>query len=477
MSSPVTDLERAIAAFRREQGLNYLRVLGGQALDPRFAYAARASWTSERGLELLDGAKGELSANAYAAACAHLARAVFEQRYQRARREALGLVARQVSVEGETRSLESLTREWSATRSASERERRIAAITPALEQFVGEQLEARAHADAALAELFTKLQPPRHPDAGPASGASTLAESWLAQTHELTREAIAHARIPSGPTGFEVLWHALGQEMHGLFAREGRLRRLALEWEPLGLRRLLSARARAAVAHPGPLVGAQLVVLSAPDDLRVAQSEYEYGLASELALVETIGRAVAYVHASPALPLSLRFATVGTVARSLGSLAVQRYTDPRFLRRARGLSQRESEQVARRAALWFLLDSRLTAAAQLTRGLPVPAAGSSGLDAFAAPVERALQGSVPRGPAAALVLRASPGGALRGKLHGPALAWTMRERFDEDWDLNPRAAEPLRGALARAGELSIEAWAEELGTNVERGVEKLAELF
>jgi hypothetical protein len=473
MPSPASELERAIAAFRRDQGSGYLRQLAGQPLDTRFEGRARAFLASERAEELLDQAKPELPPARYAAACAQLARASFEQSYAPARRASSGLLAREVAVEGDTRSLELLLGEWAGlTRS---RDRVVAAMSPVLEDFASKLLEARSEADHVVGVRLAKLQPTRHADAGP-EDARERATQFLEATGELTREAIAYAERAHQQhveTGLDALWLALGQSLRGLVPREGRLRRLAHEWEPLGLRRMLATRARAALDHGGPFLAAQLIVLEAPDQLRVSACEREYGLASELTMAETVGRALGVAHGSSSLPVETRFASVGTAARAVGSLAVVRLMEPHFLRKQRGLSLRESEQVARLCALWFLLDARLSAAQALGRTLRGPTA----LDQATALAEQALLGSVPRGPAGALIVRASGGAVFRGKAHAPALAWSFRERFDEDWYLNPRTAEPLRGALAQAGESSVEAFAEELGTSVDRGIAKLSELF
>jgi hypothetical protein len=472
------ELERAVLAFRRDQATSYLRRLAGQPVDPRTENRARALLGTERGLELLESAvdSGEVDPTHYAAVCAHYARAALERTFERARISTSGLLEREVSVEGETRAVGDLLGEWSALTNTAQRERALRAMSPVLEAYAEALLRARADSDAAVGELFKQLAPERHKDAGPTGGGVALAERWLADTDALCREALAFAKrahSSEAETGFDTLWLSLGQPMRGLFGRDGRSRRLASEWEPLGLRRLLSARARSAPDHPGPFLAPQLVVLSAPGEVRISPAVREYGLASELASAETIGRAVGVVHGSSALPVGLRFASVGTCARAVGSLAILRFVEPHFLRRVRQLSVREGDIIARLSAFYYLLDSRLCAASVLARNLGGPTA----LDELAALAERALLGSVQRGPAAALLLRSSPGGAFRGKAHGPALSWALRERFDEDWYLNPHAAEPLRGALARAGEFSVEDFAAELGAEVSLGVTKIAELF
>jgi hypothetical protein len=474
----VSEIERAVLAFRREHGSAYLKQLSGVPSDPRIAHRARAFLCSERGRELLSNSRdsGELDEAGYAAVCAHVVRALVEQHFEKARSETSALETHEVSVEGDTRALGTLLGEWTGQRNAAQRDRLLRSMAPALASFATELVGWRARVDSLAGALLADLSPPRHPDAGPEGGSSALARDWLERTEDVAQEALMVARRTlrlEAQTGFDALWLSLGQDFAGLFSRDGRMRRLASDWEPLGLRRLLSARARAAPAHPGPFAAAHLVVLAAPLDVRVSPSAREYGLASELASAEAIGRAVGHVHASEALSPGLRHASVATVSRALGSLAVQRFLEPRFLRKVRGLSERESAGVARVAAAYYLLDSRLAAASVLTRGLH----GASVLDEIAVVVERALLGTVQPGPAAALALRLSPGGPLRAKVHGPALSWALRERFDDDWYLNPRSAEPLRGALARAGELSIESFAEELGTSPQRAVEKVSELF
>lgn len=478
MASPASELERAVLAFRREHGARYLKQLAGHEPDPRTDFRAQRWLGSESALERLEQAhaNGELEPAVYAAVCAHLGRAVLERAYGPGRTLVSRIGEREVAVEGDTRAVAALLGEWRGQTSVAQRSRLLTALEPALSAFTRELLQVRARADGEVSALFARLRPPRHADAGPEAGSTALAEEWLTRTEDLTREALSFTRTAlryQGESGADALFQVCGQEFAGLFPRDGRMRRLALDWEPLGLRRMLSARARAAVEHPGPLPSPHLVVLAAPEDIRVSASAVEYGLASELASAETVGRALGLAHASSALPLALRFPSVGTVARSIGALATQRLLEPHFLRRLRGLSGRESDVVARVACAFFLLDSRLSAASVLLRTLgpeaPIERAGEV--------VERALLGPISPGIGAALVVRIAPGGPLRAKIHAPALAWALRERFDGDWYLNPRTGEPLRGALARAGELAIETFASELSTEVTRGIEKLAELF
>jgi hypothetical protein len=258
-----------------------------------------------------------------------------------------------------------------------------------------------------------------------------------------------------------------------LFPRAGRYRRLAAELEPLGLRRQLARAARLAPEHDDLFAATQLAALAVPSDVRVIPARFELGLASELSAADALGRAAGHVHASPALPFALRHASAGTVARALGALSQLRFGETLFLRKRRELSTREAGELGRASAAFVLLETRLLAAAVLARGL---AAGDAAERAQVL-AERALVGHVLPGIALFLLTRLSASSAFRGKVWGPGLAYTLRERFDEDWYANPHAGETLRGAAARAGDFSVEALAAELGARSEDGPRKLSELF
>jgi hypothetical protein len=236
---------------------------------------------------------------------------------------------------------------------------------------------------------------------------------------------------------------------------------------------MLAAHGRAASTHGGLLPFGRVVPVSCPSDVRVCTAALEYGMLSELAAADAIGRAVAYAHASPALPASLRHPVAGSVARAIGALSALRLCHPAFLRAARGVSLREADELSRLFATSVLAEARLCAASVLARDLH----GDARLERAAELAERALSRPLPPAVGAALVTRIAPGAAFRARAHSFAIVFALRERFDEDWFRNPRASEPLLGAAARAGELSIEALAQELGADLARGPLWLAELF
>jgi hypothetical protein len=471
-------LERALQAFRRDQAMAYLHRLSGGAANQAPAQRARAFLCSEAAFEAIAAghASGELAGAAYAALCAHVARAHAETRYGEARARSLELPDRPLQVEGELRPIGVLSGDWLHERSAARRARLLAALDAPLAEHALALVRARLRADQAAGNALARLAPERHPDAGPAGGSAQLAERWLGLTEDLAREAFAAARrlfSVEGEGGLDNLWAVTGQALGGLFPPAGRYRRLAAELAPLGLRTQLARAGRLVPPHPGPFAAPQLLLPAIPRDVRIAPSRLELGLGSELLAAEALGRALAHVHAAPALPFALRHPSAASVARAAGGLLALRFAEPRFLRKRREQSQREAGDLARLAAGFALADGRLAAAAVLARDLDPERA----LEAAQPLCERALGGQVPPGCALALLVRISAGSAFRGKLWAPALVYALRERFDEDWYENPRAAEPLRGAFARAGDFSVEAFAEELGAQIERGPGKLSELF
>ena len=478
MSTAGTDLRQAVEAFRRGQGMAYLELLSGR---PGERIPARRWLTSEQGVDRHEEActSGEISTVVAAALRAHMGRAALETHYARARSASLELAEQSVNYEGETRRVGYLVAQWSQGRGPAQRHALARSLDREFQEHARTLISARNEADGAAHDLLRRLhagQNQRHPDAGPEGGNQALAERWLTLTEDLAQEAFGFARREfrvEETHGLETLWSVLGTPLSGLFPRPGRLRRLAADWDPLGLRALLRAHVRAAPEHPGPFPAAHVVILAAPRDIRLSPSAFEYGLASELATADSVARALAHAHASSALPHALRPAPVGSVARALGQLGVLLFADPLFLRKTRGLSARESNTVARLATAYALADSRLCAAAVLARSITSP----GDLERASALAGRALTGSLPTGWGACLALRLSPGGPLRGKALAPALAYCLREQLDTDWFLNPRASEPIRGALARAGEFSVEDWAQEVGATLEQGPRRLAELF
>lgn len=478
MPSPNEKLVVEIEAFRRDQALAYLQRLAGTPPEEVRGQRSRALLVHDVGLELVQDALrgGEISPHEHAAVCAHIARAAAESRYEQARIVSANLASSPIRVGSETHQLADALREWSQATNPATRTRLEAAADGPFGEHAQYLMRTRALADDAAAKVLAKLAPARHPDAGPEGGVAQVAEQWLRDSADLASEAFHAARASARcerESGLDTLWACLGTPMCGLFRTEGRFRRLSEELAPLGLRTQLARSARLAPGHPGPFPAPQVLVINAPHRIRVSPSAIEIGLVNELLAAEALGRAAAHTHASPSLPYTLRHASAGTVARSIGGLSQLRFSEPSFLRKRRGLSIREAGDIARISTAFILLDSRLAAASLLGRGLR----GTDAEGRAQALCERALMGHVPPGIAQFLLTRLSASSAFRGKVWAPALAHSLRERFDSDWHENPRAGEPLRGAMARAGDFSVEGFAEELGANIAGGLGKLSELF
>ncbi len=466
METAASELARAIEAFRREHALGFIHRLSGQ---PASISRAQRWLVSERAEESLANAlsQGELSPGDHAAIAAHMARAQLELSLAEGRARVLAWPATPLAVEGETRPVHAMMREWLASEAAPKRMRIAREISSSIPPVIEAWVRAREHADASAGALLRRLAAPRHADAGPEGGVGALAQTFLRDTQDLAQEAVAYCCSRSGvdsSDGTEALWAISAPRYRSIFARENRMRRVGNDWDALGLRRTLSSHARAAPAHPGVMPLTHVLVASAPRDVRVCAPAFEHGVASELATADAVGRAVGVVHASAALPIWLRHATVASVARTIGGLGALMFAEPLFLTRVRGLSRRESEEVSRFAATYCLLDARLTAASVLARALY----GNNWLTGAADLAATALTRTLPHALGAWLVTRVSPGAALRAKVHAFAIGRTLREQFDEDWFRNPRSGEPLRGAAARAGDFSVEAFAAELSADIER---------
>jgi len=113
--------------------------------------------------------------------------------------------------------------------------------------------------------------------------------------------------------------------------------------------------------------------------------------------------------------------------------------------------------------------TRLSAAAVLSQG--------EGTEAQQQLARQALDVDVAPEVASVLLGGLSPGGSMRALCHVPDLAAALRGQFDEDWLRNPRAAEPLMGALQPGGGQSVEELAKDLAVQPGAGLSMLGELF
>jgi hypothetical protein len=315
-----------------------------------------------------------------------------------------------------------------------------------------------------------------HPDAGPDGGERLAAARQVLDVTQGMAEA-AVERAGAGDLG-ELLAALRAPSLEGLFGPRDRWRRVAQDVAALGFERELSDRVRVERSHGGARARARVVAPDPPRDVRIGPSPTDEGLSSELAAAEGVGRALGLALVSPALPVELRWPVAATVPRALGTVLAQVLTHLPALERGREVGRREAAEAVWRARATLLLEARLCAAAVV-------------LLAEGEPSERALRGGAVELARVALRVDAeeafavpavcgAPGevaARFRGRLAGLSAWYALRDRYDEDWYRNPRAAEALRAGAHSGGGLSAEAWvAEELGAKPDAAFRRLQEL-
>lgn len=293
------------------------------------------------------------------------------------------------------------------------------------------------------------------------------AAQFLKDTADAAREHVRH--LTRGLLRGEApAWHDVGfalraHSLDGLMPQVSRMRRIAEPFGKLGFDREINAHIRVEPMTTGAIPRARLAVIDVPTDIRIGIPAADWGPFSELSAWGALARALAYTLGSRELPIERRRSVHGSVPRVFATLCAQWMTDPAFLKRVYGWSAREVEVVARLSAVMVLLNARRSATL-----VCLDAAGFSDRDRCDEMTRAAWACETPFALFAGWLpdserLREQ----WRGQVVGLAAAQAMRERFDHDWYRNPRVAEPLRGAAARAGELSAETWLDELGAPIE----------
>ncbi|MGD8860509.1 MAG: hypothetical protein PVI30_10905 [Myxococcales bacterium] len=245
----------------------------------------------------------------------------------------------------------------------------------------------------------------------------------------------------------------------------------------LGFERDLGSRVRAEVDARAVLPFANEALPGPPVDVRVGQSALDYGVASDVHAAFGVARALGASLCLPTLPVELRWPLPGSMADAFGGLASQLWGEPVHLERIHGLSEAEARRVGRLSATLALLDVRLSCAVAVAELPDADAGPGRRMEALATVVGRALGADVPP-PVAALLAadRVALRRRARGHLTALALHCALRERYDEDWYRNARAAEPLRAACARGNGLTGERFLEELGGDPADAVARAVEL-
>jgi hypothetical protein len=304
---------------------------------------------------------------------------------------------------------------------------------------------------------------------------------WLEATDDAAGEMVrwlTRAAAPSGRASWPVLAAALrATELDGLARPARRFYRLAEGARRLGFERDMGARMRAerAVAQLTPR--SVCLALSVPDDVRVAEPCLEYGVLSDLVAAQGIGEALALVLVSPALSEVARWPAGSGVSASLGALFLQLRAEPGYLARVEGHSPDIAERMARHAAIFLLLRTRLSAA-QLLVEASAPASEHELLLQLMAATQRALGCELPAGlTSLSFLTSALEGGEFVAADSALRQHAALRERYDEDWFANPRVSEVLRGACARGNLLDGPGFCAELGAEPAAGIARALEIL
>ncbi|MBX3272612.1 MAG: hypothetical protein KF729_20295 [Sandaracinaceae bacterium] len=346
------------------------------------------------------------------------------------------------------------------------------AMMRALEPLFLALSNARAERDARVAEAAeTAAWLP----AAPTEDAALDADALLAATDGAWQELLARvahaARVPTDDIAD--LLHALrAPAWDDLVPRRTRPRRVLAT---LGDLSFGDALARGARAEPsGDTLRAAVVVVEPSRDVRLAAG-VELGLASERDYAAALVRAGAHLTQHPALAAVTRRSAEESIPRALGALAAHLYADPRFVARAfPSLSAKERRAAGEHCLAVELFELRTDAAAHLAR----PHAERRAFPEVARELlRRALGVDASASFAAVLAGDERARDRLDAARHAGPLAVALRERYDEDFFRNPRAAEPLRHAASRGATLGARAWADELGATPDALPSRLAELL
>ena len=333
---------------------------------------------------------------------------------------------------------------------------------------------------AAPREADPRLQVPRAPVVALPSRAER-ATRWLEATDDAAREMVrwlTRDAAPGGRPSWPMLMAALrAAPLDGLARPSRRLFRLAEGARRLGFERDMGARMRAETALSQLAPRAVCLALSVPDDLRVVQPGLEYGVLSDLVAAQAIGEALALVLVSPALSEVARWPADSGISGSMGALFLQLRAEPGYLARCEGHSPDIAERLARHAAVFMLLRTRLSAALHVVEA-DAPVSERELLQQLMAAAERALGCELPAGLTSLCFLTSALGGSeFDAADSGLAIHAALRERFDDDWFLNPRVSEVLRGACARGNLLDGPGFCAELRAEPEAGSARALEIL
>ncbi|MBK8593069.1 MAG: hypothetical protein IPN77_28955 [Sandaracinaceae bacterium] len=448
---PANSLRRALRAYRRDEArarVARFRGLPDAESDADVLHHHR--WlTSDEALERLAEAEdeGAMAPDEALAMRAHVADVHAARALARTRAAWAALPFQVLDRGGHRERCIDLVEEVAAPGAKANRSLRTAGVG-ALERAAAEVAprveDAAQRAHAARVSVLGTPSPGLAESKDPKPNLATLARSFLALTDDLAGEALSRAASTSGsdhPERWEDLAALLAfPNLQGRFGPRDRARRVAAPWAGVGFARELQG-VKLEAPHATVGVRARLAVLDPTRDVRVSVSTRELGLASELALLEGVGRALGQLLLPAALPFVQALPVEDEGARTLAALMLQLPCDPVFLGTGRTLAK-EVPQIAAAGVCLQLVALRVAAAALL----PSEDRSRDAIEGLAA---RALGVPVPL-PLARLTLlgHVSPRARFRAGTHA-LLFWTLlRDAHDEDWFRNPRSADTLRAMLA-----------------------------
>jgi hypothetical protein len=317
------------------------------------------------------------------------------------------------------------------------------------------------------------------PELRPSATSVERASEWLEKTDDAARELtgwlIKHEQLPADLPGLLMALRA--PQLDGLARPARRMFRVAAGARLLGFERDMSQRMRGDGSVSLLVPSGVCVALSVPDDIRVLQPGFDYGLLSDLAAAQALGEGLALALTSPALGSVHKRPLDVSVSTAFGGLFLQLRADSEYLRHVDELSRDVAARAGRHAALWLLLRSRL-AAAQLCAQRGPAGSSEQRIQQLMAAGERALGWELPRGIAALTLLdTTTPEQAFGAFTWGCELHAALRDRFDEDYYRNPRVSEVLRGAAARGNALALEDLAAELASRPSAALTRVFELL
>jgi hypothetical protein len=433
------------------------RARGDDDADDESVVLARHSWlTGPNGYEVLGELRSRnlLDAPGHAALASHVARFVRERELARVR-QAMRMTPDRVLEVGEHR----LT-----VRSAFDQTLRGARVADhrALERALAQ------HADQVLNRVIESLDHVAQStqqyaawtaddvDRAPA-GADERARLLLAETDELADEGIEYLRSRLGETdgelrtSFDLARSLRVRELDDFAPRASRAKRIAAWLAPSRFASVLERRATVDAPRPELGVGVTLVMATV-DDARLLPGGMADGIVGELAMLETVGRALAILAANPGTPTFRRRPRAGFTGRALGSLLTRAAFDARALARHRTTPSGVIERARRTAAVATVLRVRIEAARVLV------ARGASAHDEL----ERATRVSWAPSVARLACLGGNPDVEFDALRAGMSWNRALRERYDEDFLRDPVAISWFSSMLSRASIETPETFAGEI---------------